>query len=467
MRIINILSLLIFSCICIGAQEFDSTALNRYFDQLGMYNRFMGAVAISCDGQMEYEKYIGFASTEKKLPVTNETVFRVGSISKIFTAAMIFQLVDEGKLSLDSRLSQFYPQIANAEFITVEDMLQHRSGIFNLTDERAYTKYMASPQSREKMLERFAEFRPVFRPGEKHEYSNSNYILLGYIIEQIVGKPYSEVLEEKISSPLKLSNTYYGKTRDTDSNEAYSYNFMRNRWSLFPKETDMSVPHGAGAVVSTPGDLTRFITGLFNGKCVSDSSLEEMTELHEGFGNGLFAYNFRDVPAYGHNGGIDAFISTLLYYPDERVAVAVLGNGVNHNFEEITTAAVNFRFGLPFNYADFSLNAIELSKDELKLYEGIFSSGKLPIKITLKCKLGKLKMQATGQKAFRLTPVSVSQLRFEEAGIELFFNVDYKGDVLYDSFVLIQGGIEYPFIKEEREMHPLQFKRKQDDTVLF
>jgi D-alanyl-D-alanine carboxypeptidase len=443
-----VLLLLVLFVTDLKAQDkFDKKKLDNYFSQLEENNKAMCGVAITKDGKLVYDNYIGFSSVENKIKNSELTKFRIGSITKVFTAVMVFQLIEEGKLSLKTKLSEFYPGIPNSKKITISDMLSHRSGIHNFTSDEAYQQYMTSKKTKEEMLEIISKSKPDFQPGSKTEYSNSNYVLLGYIIEKITNSTYKQELKKRITSKLNLADTYYGGKIDTKANEAASYKFQDGKWILQP-ETDMSIPHGAGAIVSTPKDLCVFIAALFNNKLVSEKSLKQMKEIKDGLGKGLIQFNFGDKIAYGHNGGIDGFVSILGYFPDEKIAASLIANGVDCSLNDIAIGVLSIYFNVPFNIPDFTAREIKLDVKELKNYEGLFSSKKIPLKITLSVKDDQLYGQATGQQSFPLTPFSKTEFRFEMAGIVIEFAKDNEGKVDYSSFTLKQGGGEFPYTRE-------------------
>ena len=442
--VVSLMLLFLFTFNSKAQETFNKTKLDNFLHQLEINNKAMLGVVITKNGKTEYENYTGFASVENKIKNNNQTKFRIGSITKMFTAAMIFQLIDEGKLTPATKLSEFYPQIPNSSKITIDEMLRHRSGIHDFTNDKDYSQYMTTPKSKEEMLNIIAKSKPDFEPGEKSVYSNSNYVLLGYIIEKITNSTYQKELAKRITSKLNLSNTYYGKKTDINKNEAFSYRFEDEKWQR-QSETDMSIPHGAGAIVSTPRDLTKFINALFNNKIISAQSLNQMEEIKNGVGSGLFRFPFGKKIAYGHNGGIDGFVSTLAYFPEEKVAIAVTANGMNYSFNNILIGILSIYFNVPFDTPDLSEKAIHLSEKELKKYEGEFSSKLLPLKITLKVKDGQLYGQATGQSAFPLTPFSKTKFKFEPAGIVIEFAKDDSGKILYNSFILNQAGRKFPY----------------------
>ncbi len=407
----------------------------------------MLSVVISANNDILYQNQIGFASIENHQLLNDSTKFRIGSVTKIFTAAMIFQLIEESKLSLNTRLSDYYPDIPYSEKITVSHLLQHRSGLFSITDDPFYSEFMMTRQSKKKILSRIAGYKPLFMPDDKFLYSNSNYILLGYIIEDILQCPYSKALDQRICKKLNLLNTYYGKKIYIGNNEAISYKYIEGKWHN-DTETDLSIPHGAGAIVSSPSDLTEFITALFTEQIISKKSLDLMTHLKDGYGHGLFRFPFNDSFAYGHGGNIDGFVSNLSYFPDDKISVAVTANGVNYPFNDILIGILSIYYNMPYEIPEFkSLDTLNYSLD-FKQYIGTFSSSALPLKIMLSLKNNKLFAQATGQSAFPLTVVNDKEFRFDAANLVILFTQFEDGSVNYSQFTLKQAGHQFIYNKE-------------------
>ncbi len=259
------------------------------------------------------------------------------------------QTVNVAQLGRDAGEAVLHPR----EAITISDMLSHRSGIHSFTDDPKYPLYMTKEQSREQMLARIAGYEPDFNPDEQFAYSNSNYALLGYIIEGITQSTYQQELAKRIAAETGLANTSCGDQIDTKENEAASYTVLDGRWAA-QFVTDMSVPGGAGAIVSTPLDLTAFITALFDHELINEQSLDQMLEMKDGYGKGIFPTPVEENVGDGHNGQIDAFWSMLAYFPDQKVAATLLANGVDGNFDDILTGIGRIYFNLPFEIPDFT-----------------------------------------------------------------------------------------------------------------
>ncbi len=419
-------------------QDFDRAKMDSLFSILESNNKGMGSVSVFKNGLEVYQKSIGFADIHKNVAATAETKYRIGSITKTFTAAIVMQLVEEGKLTLDTRLSDFFGEIPNADKISVEHLLRHRSGLFNFTNSPAYLQWMEKPKTESELIQIFIENGTVFSPGEKFEYSNTNYVVLSFIIEKIDKKPFAEVLEQRITKPLQLTNTYLGDKIGTKPNEANSYT-MNADWTL-ATETDMSIPTGAGAIVSTPTDLNKFFYDLFTGKVVSDGSVKNMTKLVDGYGMGLLQIPFYNRLAFGHNGGIDGFQSNASYFQADQVGIAYVSNGAMMGINDILIGVLSIYFGKDYQLPTFS-PAMEVKSEDLDQYLGIYSSTAIPLKITISKQGNQLIAQATGQSAFPLEAYEVHKFRFEQAGIKMEFLPKDK------KLILIQGG-KFEFVME-------------------
>jgi D-alanyl-D-alanine carboxypeptidase len=236
--------------------------LDQLFDRIAEKNMGMGSIAIAKDGKVLYMRSFCFSQVTEtaKKPIAEDTKFRIASITKTYTAVLIFQLIEEGRLKLSDHLDQFFPQVPIASKITIAQILSHRSGIPDLI---ADVSIRMQSRTHQEVLAAIAKGKPTFESDSKHLYSNTDYVLLGYIIEKVGGKPYQEALNIRITSKLGLKNTYLGVgNTDVSKNESLSYRYMGG-WEEAP-ELDLSVPAGAGAVLSTPAEMVKFIQGLFD-----------------------------------------------------------------------------------------------------------------------------------------------------------------------------------------------------------
>lgn len=429
----------------IQAQPTLNTAkLDSLITAIETHDRSMCAVAIAKNGQILYERAIGYEriTPDGKLldHATPETEYRIGSITKTFTAVMIMQLVQEGKLTLDTKLAKFYPKIANAKQITIAQMLSHRSGIYSFTDFGGHD--WTVPHTHQQLLDIIYSQKPEFKPGEKYKYCNSNFALLGWIVETLTKKPYKQNLEERITKPLGLMHTYYGGEIGTHPHEAHPFEFD-SRWSD-DHETDMSVPGGAGAIVSTAGDLIRFIDALFKAKLTSEESFNKMKTMTDGYGFGFTRFPFGARKIYGHNGHIDDFESLVGYMPDDSMEYCVIGNAWKTHENDVLIGVLSIANNKPYKIPDFK--EIKLSASDLAAYSGTYAMKPDPTTITVRSEGNLLTAQATNQGAFPLDAIDTDRFQFTPADIVIQFHRTAEHTV--DGFDIIQMGHTETFRKE-------------------
>ena len=420
------------------AQEQKFLTLDSLFQILDVNNRFMGSLSISENGKVTYSKTIGKADLASGKSSDKLTKYRIGSISKMFTACLIFQAIEENKLSLTQNINRFFPKITSAKEISIGNLLNHRSGIHNFTNDTSYFNYYTASKSQKEMLEIIQAGGSDFKPNSKAEYSNSNYILLSFILEKIYKKSYEELLDIKIIQPQGLKNTYFGKKLELAKNECASYRFS-GKWEL-EKETNSSVSLGAGGIVSTTEDLLFFISNLFAGKIINTASLEQMTKLEDGYGMGIFPVPFYDKKGFGHTGGVDGFSSFLYIFPEEKISIALTSNGSRFNNNDIAIAALSDCFDKPFTLPSFY--AVELTSADLDKYLGSYANPEIPIKISITKDSLSLIAQATGQPSFTLELIGKDSFEFSPAGVEIQF-IPQK-----NLLILKQGGGEFSFKRE-------------------
>jgi CubicO group peptidase (beta-lactamase class C family) len=420
------------------SQEMDTVKLNGYFDSLAVHNKFMGSVAVSQNGNIVYTKAIGFAdiATGKKADV--DTKYRIGSISKTFTTVLVFKAIEANKLTLDETIQQYFPTINNADKITISELLYHRSGIHNFTNDSSYMQWNTQPKTEKELVDIIARGGSDFEPGSKLEYSNSNFVLLTIILEKVFQQSYAALLDKYIIQPTGLKHTFFGRKINTRNDEANSYTFS-DGWQL-SSETDMSIPLGAGGIVSTPSDLVQFSNALFSRKLVSETSLQQMETLMDNYGAGLFPIPFYDKKGFGHTGGIDGFSSVFMHFTDGDVSYALTSNGANYNTNNISIAVLSAVYNRPFNIPDFK--TFNVTSEELDQYLGAYTSTQIPLQLTITKKDATLIAQLTNQPAFPLEAVDKDKFSFEVVGVVLEFNPAQK------TVVLKQAGKEVLFTRK-------------------
>lgn len=432
-----LIAFLLFS-ISSHAQLSQKDKLDSLFNRLERAGNFMGSVALYMDGKPVYERAVGFKDTVKGQKADVHTRYRIGSITKTFTAVLLMKAVEAGKLSLDDKLSNWYPQVQKADSITIRQLMGHRSGIANFTDAKDYMMWNTKQHSAEQILDKIIKGGSRFSPGEKFEYSNSGYYLLGLILEKMYKRSYRELLERQILRPLKLTETGIGGKIDLSKNECRSFLFT-GIWLRSP-ETDMSVPFSAGNIVSTPRDVCRFAAALFEGRLLTERSIQEMQTFKDNVGLGLFRIPFGERQGVGHTGGIDGFSTVYGYFPDGKVCFALFSNGSNYNNNDISIALLSAAYGVEVKVPDFSVKI--LTDADLTPYLGVYSTKQLPLKITFTAKNGRLVSQATGQKSFEMDALGDHVFTKDQYGIRVTFDPSGR------RMMLKQGGATLLFEKE-------------------
>ncbi|WP_161599505.1 serine hydrolase domain-containing protein [Hymenobacter nivis] len=439
-----LIGLLGLSALAGHAQQLNTAKLDSLLNALDANHKMMGSLALAHDGQVVYRRAFGEARLAPGAPATPNTRYRIGSITKVFTGVMIFQLIEEKKLTLETPLATFFPQVPGAAAITIDQLLSHRSGLHNFTTDPAFPAFMVQPHTQAELVALIAGPPPDFAPGAKFAYSNSNFVLLGYIVEKLTKMPYPQALQKRVLARAGLKNTFYGGKINPQAQEALSYEWGPGGWKLAP-ETDMSVPAGAGALVSTPTDLARFFEALFGGKLVAASSLAAMQTLRDGYGRALFATAVGPQQSFGHNGhngGIDGFRSAAGYFPAAKLAVAVCSNGVAGSYspDQLLADAARSYFGQPFKIPSFK--TFTPAATDLDRYPGTYASPGFPLKITVVKAGAGLTAQASGQGPLPLEAVGPGAFTFDPAGIRMEF------DAAQPTFTLTQGGATHVFAKE-------------------
>ncbi|MCA8833389.1 serine hydrolase domain-containing protein [Hymenobacter pini] len=418
---------------------FNKAKLDSLLTVLDANHKLAGSLQLTQNGQVVYSRAIG--PEQPNVPATTATRYRIGSISKTFTATLIMQLVEEGKLQLNAPIATWFPDLPNATKITVDQLLHHRSGLGDFTRDPAYGQYMTQPKTQAELLA-IIRARPVdFEPGAKYDYNNSNYVLLGYIVEKVTKQSYAQALQKRITGKLGLKDTYYGGRLDGQKHEAASFVWDGTTWQL-QRETDMSIPGGAGAITSTPADLTRFMEGLFAGKLVKPATLQQMQQMQDGYGAGMRIVPFDSKQSYGHFGSIDGYRSALTYFPADKLTLAYCGNGIStgYTLSDLLVSTLTIYFNKPFRLPDF--RAPKLEATDLNALVGNYASQQMPLKINVTTSGTTLMAQATGQDAFPLTPKSKTTFVYDAAGLTMEF------DAAAHTFMLHQGANHFLFTRQ-------------------
>ena len=445
---IRLLLIIFFVCKTAFSQtNFDVKKMDQLFDNLESSSRIMGSVTLTKGGKVIYQRFLGYRDLagDEKLKIDENTKFRIGSVTKVYTAVMIHQLIEEKKLNLETKLSEYFPNIPNADQITVANLLSHTSGLHDYTtgasfDPNDAQAWMFHPQTNVEMLARMAKLKPDFAPNEKNQYSNTNYTLLGYIIEAVTKSSYGEQLNKRIVKKIGLKRTRYDGKIDASNNEAFSYIYDDGKWSK-NYEQELNLAGGAGGIVSTTKEMAKFIAALAAGKLISRASFVKMTaSVDLKFPDshlGIAEFNLRGInkKAISKQGGIDAFASDVVYVPEDKFAFALVINGPNYPMSKIFWNVMDIYYNRPVEIPSFK--TITLSPETLSHYEGGFKLKGTGIKIRIKKDKAALSGQATGQEAFSLEAIGENMFVNAPSGIIIEFPKNSNGTI--ENFTLYQG----------------------------
>jgi len=381
----------IFNVSC-GQAKVDK--LDKLISAYAEYGKFNGSVLVAEKGKVIYKKGFGLADMEWNIPNRPDTKHRLGSITKQFTSMLIMQLVEQGKLKLDVPISTYLPEYPkkNGDVITIHHLLTHSSGIPNMTSFPGFLKNISrNSYSPAQLVNLFADSTLQFKPGERFAYSNSGYLLLGYIIEKVTSKPYEQVLQEKIFTPLNMNNTGYDHYGTLLKNRANGYE-KNGRSYVNANFIDMSVPYAAGALYSTVEDLSLWNQALYGNQLLRKENMDLLFTKHISSGGGHYGYGWdigemplgntaERIETLGHGGGINGFNTQLTRIPSDKSFIVLLNNTGGAPLNEMTNAIAAIlydkSYDLPKRSVAYSL-ADRIEKEgipaALEYYNGIKDS---------------------------------------------------------------------------------------------
>jgi CubicO group peptidase (beta-lactamase class C family) len=393
-----------------------------------------GAAAIVVrDGEVLYRGASGMADMELSIPLSADNVFRIGSISKQFTAAAILLLEEQGKLSVSDDINSYLPDYpTHGHTITIEHLLTHSSGIFNYTSIPGYFNGAAIRKdvTTEELIAVFANMPMDFSPGDAFRYSNSGYVLLGAIIEEVSGQSYADFMQTEVFDRLDLQNTSHGGLQLVPGRVrgyAGTPGEYRNAGFL-----SMTQPHGAGTLLSTVDDLAKWTKALFGGELISEASLDKMTAEYKlndgqyaGYGYGLFIGERFGKQEISHRGGIHGFSTSGIWIPEEEVYVAVLSNS-----ESVSPDFVTTRMAFDAAGADYPrLSAVALDLEKIADYVGVYRIDDQNT-CSVTSEDGRLYTQRTGGGCLEILAHSEDAFFYPNTFTHLMFERDTSGRVV-------------------------------------
>lgn len=399
-----------------GVCSFESVRIHSLLErEIGDGDCMSISTAVVQEGEMILNFTLGEANRESSIAATNETVYRIASTTKPFTAAAILSLVEQGRLELDTTISQLIPEwTEQSGHITLTQLLNHTSGLPNYTEfgER-FLEIRNQVVTHEQMLALFQNEPLHFRPGMGFRYSNSGYYLLGMIIEMITGESYATYIENSIIEPTHVSSIGYCLSPYDDPCQSIGY-INEDEEIIRSPEISMSVPFAAGALCGTSRDLALWMDALVHGRVLSEETFHLMTTtepLPDGtpmaYGFGLSVGWFGTMVRISHPGGIEGFSSQLIHLPEADLSVAVLANVENCPTALIADNIVRELLCIP----EIGNTEVILEVEDLRRFDGTYDIGGIPIIVSIDAE--RLTMAIAGQPAIPLIPLSSHQFSWE------------------------------------------------------
>ncbi|PWB24019.1 serine hydrolase [Flavobacterium sp. HTF] len=345
--------------------------IEQLLSKYNEYGQFNGSALVAENGKVIFKKGFGSANMEWNIPNEPDTKFRLGSITKQFTAFLIVKLAEEGKIKLDVPITTYLPDYpkANGDKITIHNLLTHTSGIPNYTNDPNFFKDKArNPYTPEEFVKTFDKLPLEFAPGEKFSYSNSGYFLLGYIIEKISGKSYEQYLQEVILTPLQMTSTGYDHSDIIIKNRAAGYE-KEGKKLKNATYIDMSIPYAAGSLYSTVEDLYLWDQTLYGTKLLSENSMQLLFKPYIKSWDDYYGYGWSieevangdkgKIKVIEHGGGIPGFNTIISRIPADKNLIVLLNNTGGTILGEMNDAIRAILYNLPYDQPKKSL-AFEL-----------------------------------------------------------------------------------------------------------
>lgn len=419
-------------------EKFESVFVNSHnnFPEVGL------VVSISNSDGKIWEKSAGLSDRSFEITTSTNHKFRIGSITKQFTAVAILKLVEDQKLSLDETINKYFPELKGGKQITIEHLLTHTSGIQDYTTKpkwlSKYSKLFTDPQE---VYDFIKNDSLRFSPGSQYEYNNSGYHLLGLIIQKVSGMSYPDYLQKTILDPLKMNNTLSLDSEEVIKNMAQGYNTFGENVS-YPDFVHPAQPFSSGSLVSTAEDLQKWYKGLMDGLIISKDNLDKAftpfilnNKTETNYGYGWQVQKNDEMTVIYHNGSYPGYISEVHFFPETGVLITALSNAMplSRLMKDLGTVA----HGKEVKELEF----LELSTEELTGFTNEYANDSENWKFLVKGT--HLFYSVNGGLKTKILPVSPTKFYSPDWDIFIEFVVDTDNN--YNSFVLYWNGEKYTY----------------------
>ncbi|MEJ1241069.1 serine hydrolase domain-containing protein [Chryseolinea sp. T2] len=381
----------------------------------------------------------GWSNTTTRAHNAPDTRFPILSITKTFTATVILKLQEDGKLSVQDRLTKYFPDYPNGRKIRIHHLLTHTSGIYNYTEPVGVedSALVNHPISRQKILDVFENAPVGFEPGKGYSYNNSGYFLLGLIIEKVTGKPYEMVVRELIFSRLGMTNSGFDFLKLPDSLKAKGYEFMDSEKAIPYKHYDSTFAYSAGSIYSTVADMYKWARAVANQQILTSDSWKvavtpEGPPKIGGYGYGWMTGEFSGHRYVRHSGGYPGYMSEFVYYPETKLIIILLNNfgTYDENIWATAMGITSIAFNEPYDNWK-SRKEVKVDLRILQRYVGTYEYVDKRVskhKIVVRLENDDIVMDVPGL-SLKLYPESENVFYFKSFNTECRFGIDAKGDV--------------------------------------
>jgi CubicO group peptidase (beta-lactamase class C family) len=439
-----LLSVVIFMFMNFDAfdQGIDSTRvlskkLDEYLNSAVAVYKFNGSVLMARKGEIILQKGYGYKNFAAKTLNNANGIFQIGSLTKSFTAAVVLKLQEEGKLSVDDHLSKYFPQVRGADEITLRELLNHTSGLYDYANDIGPedSAIVSHPVTGQRVVEIFAKKKLLFKPGTKFSYCNSDYYLLGMIIEKVSGMPYEHAVRKLVFDPLGMTHSGFDFINLRDTAKTAGYVTIAPGKYTPNIQWDSTVTYATGGIYSTAGDLYKWGKAIANKQVLSPASWQQtFTPGLDKYGFGWWINSLYNRKYIYHSGGLPGFMSYLVYFPDDDVTIIMLTNFGNYgdSLALINVGLSAIVFGQPYTLWE-KHDAINVDKDDLNHLAGTYRVNE-EHSLIITFKKDKLYVEAVNPKD-RLPQVQLyaeteSKFYIKEAQLKFEFVKDGEGNAV-------------------------------------
>ena len=418
----------------------NTAKLEEVLDIYTRQYKFNGVALVAHKGKILLHKGYGWRKVADSSHNNLDCIFQIGSITKQFTTTLILKLQEEKKLSVKDKLSKYFPDYPKGDSITLSHLMTHTSGIYSYTDDQEFmNKEVAKPASREKMIALFKNKPSEFSPGTKWNYSNSAYMLLGYIIEDVTKMPYEKAVRKYIFNKAGMNNSGFDFTHLNHPDRAVGYFRLNGDGNLPAPIVDSSVSFAAGAIYSTSGDLYRWFQAMQRNAIISEkSTTAAWTPVLNKYGYGWVMDTIAGQLTIGHSGGIHGFTSNMVSNFADSTTVILLNNFGTGSLPAITSHLYAILYNKPYELPH-DRTAISLTEEKLKEYTGVYElTPQLIIHINLEG--GKLIGAPDGQEPLQLHPEKEDFFFLKEIDAQVKFTRNERNEIT--AMTLYQNGQE-------------------------